>query len=196
MTDFNALHQSYLHCVAVGPFEMPTHTFVGSDIVLHLPVLQFFASLCEHVTEFGTRDGHSTTALIAGSRREVHSYDISRSPIVGVLESLTLPCSWEFHRGDTSDVSLGVQETDLLFIDTLHTYVHVKKELALWGRKARKFLAFHDTFTCGQVDLSGPDPRAKGILPAIEEFLAQYHGEYSTVFRTNHNNGLWVLARA
>lgn len=195
MSHFHALKQSMYHRVAVGPFEAPTHSLVGSDIVLHLPVLEYYASLCRHVTEFGTREGCSTVALLAGCRGEVHSYDIEVTPAKAVLGAMDLPCKWEFHVGDTGSPDTPVAETDMLFVDTLHTYEHVKKELAHHGRKARRFLAFHDTFTCGERDLSGPDPNALGILPAIREFLAPYPSEYRTVYRTDVNNGLWVLER-
>lgn len=195
MSTFHALKQSLYHRVAVGPFEMPVQALLGSDIVLHLPVLEYYASLCEHVTEFGVRDGHSTVALISGCKGVVHSYDIEESPAKPVLKSLQLPCKWEFHLGDTGSADLQVTETDLLFLDTLHTYDHLSRELLHHGRKARKFLAFHDTFTCGAFDLSGPDPRARGILPAIEEFIQKYPGEYETCYRTDCNNGLWILRR-
>lgn len=193
---FDALKFAAFHCVSAGPHEPRCDELRRSDIVLHLPVLEYFASKCGHVTEFGVRDGCSTVALISGCRGHVHSYDIERTPIVDRLQRTALPCSsWTFHLGDTGDPSLEVAETDLLFIDTLHTYAHVSKELAYHGRKARKYLAFHDTLTCGARDLSGPDPAAEGITRAIEEFLARHPGEYREAFRTDWSNGLLVLER-
>lgn len=169
---------------------------VASDIVLHLPVLEYYASLCDHVTEFGLRGADSTVALLAGCHGEVHSYDIEVSPGVKLIEETTgLPARWEFHLGDTGSSLTEVAETDLLFLDTLHTYDHLKLELQHHGRKARKFLAFHDTETCGQKDVSGSRPDARGIVPAIEEFLARHEGQYETVYRTSACNGLWVLRR-
>lgn len=166
-----------------------------SDIVEHLPVLERYASQCQHVTEFGVRDGCSTVALCSGCRGEVHSYDIRRTPFVDAFLDIEKPCLWTFHQGNTAGEEIEVAETDLLFVDTLHTYAHVSRELALWGRKAGCFLAFHDTFTCGEKDRSGPKPDALGILPAIQEFLDQYPGEYQSVYRTDANNGLWILER-
>lgn len=196
LDDFFVLKQSHLHRVSSGPFELKATELIPSDIVLHLPVLEYYASLCDHVTEFGVRDGSSTVALISGCPGEVVSYDIEHTPIVDKLKKMFLPCrSWTFHRADTGNPNLHIAETDLLFIDTLHTYDHVSKELALHGRKARKFLVFHDTYTCGETDLSGPDPTVRGIGPAIWEFTEDYHGEYETVYKTNANNGLLVLAR-
>lgn len=180
----------------MGPFEQQTTQLLGSDIVLHLPVIEYYASLCEHCTEFGVREGHSTVALIAGCKGDVVSYDIEHSPVVDLLRSIKLPCkSWAFKLGDTGSAALEMEETDFLFIDTLHTYEHVSKELALHGRKARKYLGFHDTFTCGQRDLSGPDPNVRGIMPAIQEFLAQFPGQYRTVYQTERNNGMLIVER-
>lgn len=196
MNTFESFKSSCYHKVSIGPFEERAKQLVFSDTVLHLPVLEYYASLCEHVTEFGVRDGESTSALIGGCTGDVHSYDIQRTPIVDFLEGIELPCrSWTFHRGSTIDPSLGVSETDMLYVDTLHTYDHVSQELSLWGRKARRFIAFHDTFACGEFDVSGLNPKARGILPAIEEFIQKHPGDYETAYRTNASNGLWILKR-
>lgn len=165
-----------------------------SDIVLHLPVLEYYASLCGHVTEFGVREGCSTVALLSGCRGKVSSFDIKTTPIVRALRSIELPCAWEFTELDTSQPDDRIGETEMLFFDTLHTREHLSKELHHHGRKASRFLAFHDTFVCAERDLSGPDPTAEGILPAINEFLREHRG-YETVYRTEANNGLWILER-
>lgn len=197
METFESIKRSFYHCISSAPDEPRTGEYILSDIVLHLPVLEYYASQCRHVTEFGTRDGCSTAALIAGCKGEVHSYDIADSPMRRRLAGLTLPCSkWEFHLGDTGSPDLVMAETDLLFLDTLHTYAHLSKELRYHGRKARKYLAFHDTHTCGMKDLSGPDPNAEGILPAIWEFMAAHKGEYKIVYETKVNNGMMILERS
>lgn len=195
--NFNSLKQDFYHRVAVGPFEANTSMVVGSDIVLHLPVLEYYASLCDTVVEFGVREGQSTVALIAGCRGSVKSFDVQRSDIVSFLQDTTLPCSWSFTQLDTGDPAVSdlVPEADMFFIDTLHIYEHVVKELAIHGRKAKRFVAFHDTHTCGERDISGPNPNAIGITPAIEEFLASHHEEYRTVYKTSACNGLWIIER-
>lgn len=196
--DFQQLKQQRFQQVPVDPFCKRTTELIYSDCVAHLPVLKYFASLCDRVMEFGTRDGHSTVAFIDGCPGTVISVDIERTKIVDLLENTPLPCSrWKFIQADTSKIidDVDTDECSLLFFDTLHTYEHLKKELAVHGRKAWSYIAFHDTSTCGQKDLSGPNPNSIGILPAIEEFLAKYPGEYRTVYRTEENNGLWVLER-
>ena len=168
---------------------------VYSDIVLHLPVLEYYASLCNHVTEFGVREAHSTIAFLSGAKSEVVSYDIQKTPMVEKLQMVDLPCKWTFHVADTGDDSFPqkIAQTDLLFFDTLHTYDHLMKELRCVG-KVNKFLAFHDTETCGEFDKSGPNPKAKGILPAIKLFLS-INEEYEIVYQTKANNGLMILGK-
>lgn len=185
-------HERYcLH--AATDFERPRLGGRASDIVLHLPVLEFYASRCYYVTEFGVRDGHSTVALLAGCRGTVRSYDVERSPLLDELEGVELPCTWRFFHA--SSLEAQVKATDFLFLDTLHTAEQVAAELRLHGRKAGKYLGFHDTATCGEFDRSGPDPGAPGILPALREFLAAFPGEYRVAYETTANNGIMIYER-
>lgn len=157
----------------------------GSDIVLHLPVLEWFAGQCQHVTEFGVRGGESTVALIGSGCPEVRSFDLERTPIVDALERLRLPANWVFGQLDTgSDIDAPrIGETDLLFLDTLHTFGHVSRELSLHGRKARRFLAVHDITAFPEVD------------GAVVNFMGKHRGEYRTAYETHWNNGFLVLER-
>lgn len=177
-----------------------------SDFILHMPVIEWFASQCDHLTEFGMREGFSTVALLNGAktrlrsgfhnRPEVHSWDIRQQSFYRWMTAnqADLPCHWEFHQGDTGS-PVEVAETDLLLVDTLHTYEHVTKELAHHGRKARKYLIFHDTYTCGQTDRSGSNPNEEGIIRAIKEFLGKYPEQYQLVYETWWSNGLMVFER-
>lgn len=169
-----------------------------SDIVLHLPVLEYYASLCWHVTELGTRNCFSTVAFLSGCRGEVVSLDLERSAASVRLSRMALPCRWQFHLFDTSSLSAPIGPTDLLFFDTLHSAHQVDCELRHHGRKARRFLAFHDTHTFRAVDERLPRSQAPdrhGIVWPVTDFLRRYPGEYRTVYRTDVNNGLWVLER-
>jgi hypothetical protein len=163
-----------------------------SNIVAHLPFLEFMASQCDHVTEFGVRDGFSTCALLSGCRGKVVTYDIQRYPVCDILEQLDLPCAWEFHERSTVDESLVIEPTDLLFIDTLHTYDQAIKELALHADKARRYIVFHDTYTFGQ---RGNVKGTKGLMIAITEFVAA-NPAWRIAYHVNFNHGLTMLARA
>lgn len=192
---FEELRQSYFHHVSCGPFEQKPPGLSYSDIVLHLPVLEYYASQCDHVVEFGVREAFSTVAFLSGCRTLVESYDIDESAAVRALRNMKLPCEWKFHLGSTTDPKTVVPECDLMFFDTLHTYEQLSLELQLHARKARRYLAFHDTHTCWHQDRTGADPRATGIGPAIEEFLEDFQDEYKTAFETHWSNGLLILER-
>ena len=88
-------------------------------------------------------------------------------------------------------MTVEIEPTDLLFIDTLHNYSQLKKELELHAGNVKKYIIFHDTVTYGFVGESG-DP--KGIAFAINEFLNENPGWYVREQWMN-NNGLLVVAR-
>ena len=164
----------------------------NSDINEHLPTLEKFAQNCDHITEFGLRDGNSTIAFIAGCKGEVHSYDINeRSSAIKLLNNIQLPCKWFYHKGNTG-TDLNIEETDFLFIDTWHTYQHVTNELKYNGRKAKKYLGFHDTAIFATKGESGCQI---GINKAIMEFINQYPNEYKLIYQTTKNNGLWIFEK-
>ncbi len=87
-------------------------------------------------------------------------------------------------------LKVGIEETDLLFIDTWHVYEQLKEELRLHGSKARKYIVLHDTTTFGE---NGEGEGRRGLWPAVEEFLAV--GEFQIKERFQNNNGLTILVR-
>lgn len=198
MTTFETIRRDYYQRVAVTPEWPVPPGATASDMVLHLPVLEWYASQCRHVTEFGVREAHSTIALMAGlagkTGGKLVSYDIDSSPMVKWLKRIELPCEWEFYEQDTGDPGLRIAMTDMLFIDTLHTFAHVTKELRQ-GDRVRKYLAFHDTATNEYRDEVHSDLPNQGIIPAIERFLVQSPNKWKLVYMTRACNGLLVLER-
>jgi cephalosporin hydroxylase len=162
----------------------------GNDISAHLPLLEYFASQCSTVTEFGVREGYSTTAFLSGSKNLVISYDIHNSAIVPKLENMDLPCKWKFIWEDTTKVK-DIDSTDFLFLDTLHTYEQVKSELR-FHTKVNRFIGFHDTWSHGEKSLDVPGKI--GIMPAIKEFLDE-HREWKIIYKVDFNHGLIILEK-
>lgn len=162
-----------------------------SDINQNLHILHELASTCNHVTEMGVRTGVSTRAFLA-TDCELVSYDIVLNKEVIELFKIAKAQGKkaEYIRADTLD--LTVETTDLLFIDTLHNYSQLKRELELHGNSSRKYLVFHDTHTYG---LSGEtDSDNKGLLCAVIEFIIQNPHWRFKIYKTN-NNGMTVLER-
>lgn len=163
-----------------------------SDIFNHLPYLENLARQCNHVTEFGVRTACSTSALISGCKNKVVSYDLYWSPAVKELQEMKLPCEWRFIKANTTDPSIEIEETDFLFIDTLHTYKQLNIELKLHGNKARRWIGFHDTESQGKEsdDVLG----AEGINRAIIEFL-RANNAWKIIYDVAFNNGLCIIER-
>ncbi|MEX2119339.1 MAG: class I SAM-dependent methyltransferase [Pirellulales bacterium] len=162
-----------------------------SDINEHVPTLYRYASTCRHITEFGTRAGVSTAAFLYAQPDFLCCYDVHPSNQVFELEIVanTSRTGFAFYQEDV--LKLEIEPTDLLFIDTLHTYDQMRQELALHGNKTRRYLIFHDTETFGE---QGEMPGTRGIWPAIAEFLrSNEHWRITQHF--THNHGLTVLTR-
>lgn len=172
-----------------------------SDINEHLPVLKRYAEDCEHITEMGIRYIVSSWAFLAGKPKKMVCYDILTGLNMNTFNSRlgelseaakSIGVDFVFHHADV--LSVEIEETDLLFIDTYHEYNQMKQELALHGNKARKYLVFHDTTTFGEHGETFKQPNTVGIWPAIVEFMLQ-NPHWEIAERFTNNNGLTVLKR-
>lgn len=165
-----------------------------SDINEHLIVLRYYADQCAHVTELGVRKGVSTWAFLSSMTKKVVSVDVNHPDDFGgslqEMREASIEAGMDFEFILSDDLSLELVGTDLLFIDALHTYSHLTRELELHADKARKYLIFHDTVTYGTVGLDG----GEGIRKAIDEFMA-VHLDWKIKEEYKNNNGLLILER-
>lgn len=165
-----------------------------SDINEHLPTLKRYAAECDHVTEMGVRWVVSTYALMMGKPKKlvsidldpVEKYGISIIDLINLAKSANI--DYQFILGNTLQIEIA--ETDFLFIDTLHTFNQLKKELELHSSKVKKYIGLHDTATFGQVG----EFNEIGILPAIEDFLKN-NPNWTIKEQFKNNNGLIILQR-
>lgn len=162
-----------------------------TDINEHLPLLKELADECNSVTEFGTRNGQSTRAFLASKINIIKAYDLSLDTTVQKLFDYAKDKGKDVSYIQADVLNLEIDNTDLLFIDTWHTYEQLQQELNIHGNKANKYLAFHDTHTYGTKDENG---NKLGLLPAILEFLSKNHHWKIKLHKTN-NNGFTVLER-
>jgi hypothetical protein len=162
-----------------------------SDINQNLHILKDICKNCSHVTEMGVRSGVSTRAFLS-SDVTLKSYDIILDEKVSELfkYSKSIGKNVEYIKADV--LNIEIEETDFLFIDTYHVYGQLKKELALHGNKAKKYIGFHDTYTFG---LKGENPTDnKGLLSAIIEFMIENPQWIFKINKTN-NNGMIILEK-
>ena len=172
-----------------------------SDINEHIETLYNLAKECSHITEMGVRNVVSTWAFMLRNPETLIGIDLHTND--NVLIAKEAYPKWQFVKADTTKIT--IEETDLLFIDTLHIYSQLKKELILHANKVKKYIVLHDTTTYGFVDepTSWQTPEImenykieekRGLQPAIIEFLNDNH-EWIMFKEYTNNNGLTILKR-
>jgi hypothetical protein len=173
-----------------------------SDISEHLPALYFFAKQCKTITELGVRQAISSYAFASARPEKYTCIDIKE---YSGFTALIQRCKDEGINiipqiADSRTVEL--EPTDLLFIDTLHTYAQLTIELNKHHSKVNKYIILHDTvtysFTDDYIDY-GTDPNLQseghtGLIPAIFNFLDS-NRDWKHLKTYPNNNGLTVLTR-
>jgi len=160
-----------------------------SDINEHLPKLREMASQCQHVTEFGTREGVSTTALLAGQPARIVSYDLQDFGTRDNLDPFRGITILDFRIGDSRKVD--IEPTDMLLIDTVHTSRQLFMEMMRHADQVKRWFVLHDTHTFGEIGEHGQP----GLLVALRRFMRHSGCCWSVVYHSRKNNGLTVLSR-
>ena len=191
------------------------HSQQSSDIYEHIPVLRALASECASVTEIGLRSMNSTWGVLLGLSE--HSSEFRK--YVGI--DLDYPPESEFHlarylaeaNGVTfcfvhaNDMDIDIEPTEMLFIDSLHTYCHLTYELEKFSPNVTKYIAMHDTdepwgfiddFQQYHGDRSEYpdhiDRNKRGLWQAVLDFLDS-HPDWVLHERRLNNHGFTVLKR-
>lgn len=156
------------------------------DINEHLPTLKKYSLGCESIVEMGVRSIISTWAFLAARPKKLISIDIYHpNHYRANLDEVYQACQQEgidFKFIQASTLDITIEETDLLFIDTLHTYEQLKQELSLHGNRAKKYLILHDTESFIE------------LTQAIQEFIQQ-NKQWRVKDIFSNNNGLTVLSK-
>ena|SRR3990167_972452 len=156
-----------------------------SDINEHLPTLKKYACLCDTIIELGVRGMVSTWALLAGLPIAMASIDIvdpiehkgntDETKEIAMVEGIY----WKFTK--ESSLNFKFKRTELLFIDTIHSYEQLSQELKLHAPRTVKYIIMHDTVI----------PEMKR---AVDEFLTgNMDWKIKEIF--TNNSGLTVLQR-
>ena len=177
-----------------------------SDINEHLPTLKKYAEECTHITEMGVRWIVSTYAFLSARPKTMFSIDIQHPSNWGAnikdVENCAEEINCKYKFWQANNLEIEIEETDLLFIDTWHSYKQLKSELELHASKVRKYIILHDTVLFGtQDELNSYDAfgwfngfEQKGLMPALDEFL-EGNKEWTTHEVFTNNNGLIILKR-
>jgi len=189
-----------------------------SDIFEHLPTLRKYASECESVIEMGVRRCVSSWALALGLLEN------NSSKKMLIMNDITV-CNTEEIENAAKHTSLQIktiwknnlefdldEDIELTFIDTWHVYGQLKRELARFAPRTKKYIIMHDTTVdeihgesmrtihkCNpeeQSRVSGIplDEVLRGLGPAIDEFLSD-NSDWILHEKFTNNYGLTILKR-
>ena len=200
------LEQFYLYYAGSTPEQC--------DIGEHMSLLKELAFECPTVTEIGLGLVISTWGLLEGlsenfsSDRHYIGIDIAEPS----MDNLALAEKFAQERGIAfsfrrcNDLYTEIEPTDLLFIDSMHTYCHLSYELDAFSPQVQKYIAMHDTSEPwgGQDDIqyvgdyseypAHYDRGKKGLWLAVEDFL-ESHPEWMLQERRLNCHGFTILKR-
>ena len=184
------------------------------DIGEHMVYLRKLAEECPIVTEIGLGWVISTWGLLKGlsenkaSFRQYIGIDIAMPNAENMAAAKRLAeeqgIQFVFRQGN--DLYLDIDPTDLLFIDSMHTYCHLTYELETFSPKVRKYIAMHDTSEPWGDRDDGEyvgnyseypahyNRHKKGLWPAVEDFLRR-HPEWTLQQRRLNCHGFTILRR-
>jgi hypothetical protein len=180
------------------------HKKTVSDINQHLETLYILGKECSHITEMGVREVSSTWPLVYSKPDKMISYDIKKNPNIDGVMSLCDEYSINYSFQEKDVLEIEIESTELLFIDTLHTYNQLTKELEIHSNKVSKYIVLHDTSHFGRMDeviyshasdiIKKSQTTKQGLMTAIEDFLLTELGQSWEIFRIyTNNNGLTIL---
>lgn len=161
-----------------------------SDIADHMPVLKRYAKECEHITEMGVREVKSTWAFLYACPEKMVCIDWDKTPFEVPRDKLNEAAilageagiGFQFISADTTEIE--IEQTDLLFIDTWHTYEQLLLELLTHSDKVNKYILAHDT----------SEKVFPGMSHAVDDFL-KLNPQWELRLRLEQFPGLTALAR-
>jgi hypothetical protein len=186
-------------------YEEKINTY--SDIYEHLPTLKKYSEECKTIVEMGVRTIVSTWAFLASKPRKLISLDLISPFLFGEnisdVYDAASEAGIEFEFIESDSLTYEMPLSDLLFVDTIHTYLQLKKELNRHHKNTKKYIILHDTNIFGYVDETeyyygrGEKKHTnlpEGLCAAIDEFLNE-NREWVLWERRSNNNGLTILKR-
>lgn len=191
----------------------------NGDINEHLDTLKNLASECDTVIEFGVRWMVSIFAFAVSNCKNIHAYDVNHPAGYNgyKFEQLENYCrkynkTFNFYQKDVLQIET-IPECDLLFLDTVASYLQCTCELNLFSNKVKKYIVIHDTSLNAERDEMSKEDWLKkysnndkvkpfinsqddfiGLNKAIENFLKN-NKNWKLYRKYEHNNGLTILKR-
>lgn len=155
---------------------------IESDVNLHFPLIRRSVEKGDRVVELGVRECVSTWALLASRPASLTSIDVISPPetTLKIVKDAAKKEGIQFDFVECDSTMAILPPFDVLFIDTLHLYSHIIKELWRHSEKTRKRIVFHDS--------NIPEVRA-----CIQDFL--YNTNWRFEEESPERTGLMVVKR-
>jgi hypothetical protein len=142
------------------------HTTPESRYIHHLmDILYQYGKKCEggHIVEIGVETMISSWAWLKSNPSKITLCDISFDRAKPKLKDYQEICNAnkiELILEEKSSHKMRISNVDLLFIDGLHTYAHVLKELNLFEGDVKQYIIMHDII------------KFPGVNSAMNDFLS------------------------
>lgn len=153
-----------------------------SDVNYHFETIRKYVAPGDRVVELGVRECVSTYALMINKPSALISVDIIE-PSNENLDAVKAAAKeagidFRFYQGDS--VYIDIKPIDILFLDTLHLYSQIVKELWRHSGRTSKYIIFHDSLI--------PEVRA-----CIQDFL--FNLDWKLVEENQEGTGLAIVER-
>jgi len=178
--------------------------FKSTDINEHLSTLKGYSEKYSHISEMGVRWGSSTIAFLYGNPDKLISYDIQKTNEINEIINLSKTIETNFIFNEEDTLSIDIETTDVLFIDTLHTYNQLFSELIKHSEKVKYHILLHDTVSFREKDevlynhasvmVKNMKNSKKGLYSAVTDFITT-NDDWFIEKEYKNNNGLMVLSR-
>ncbi len=140
---------------------------------------------CNSYTELGVNQGTTLAIALFNKIKTIRAYDITLelyNKARDHFNNYAATCNLDYKVFEADTLKTEIEPCDLLYIDTLHRYEQLKKELNLHGNKANKYIVFHDTFA---------KPELK---KAIKEYL-KVNLDWKIITECDMNVGFMTIGR-
>ena len=141
---------------------------------------------CNSYTELGINQGTTLAIPVLKGISTITAYDITLGPYnraKGLFDEHAKQLDINYNVYEANTLAINIDPVDVLYIDTVHLYDHLIKELALHGGKANKFIIVHDTFV-----------NNKELKIAVEEYV-DANKEWSVVTDCEINVGFMTIEK-
>jgi len=173
-----------------------------SDINEHFPVILKYGSKCNHITEMGVRSIISTWGWLACVPKKLICYDLE-DPVkwggnIQEVYDVAEKYGVEFNFIQANVLDIEIEPTELLFIDTWHSYIQLSQELIKHSEYVSKYICFHDSTSYETHDepINFKYEASKfGVWTAIDEFLEINKNKWKLKERFVNNNGFTIIER-